>query len=155
MRGAARRFDLDPIAFALALASGIAIFAFQEGPELAIVGGLSVFAVAVASEYAIHRWRPKAPAPMTPAAWYHPLSPRQSEVAVLVAEGLPSKEIAARMGIGERGVETTIQNIFGKLSKHERRDFSSRTQIAVWVKERQMAVAKPTEAPAPKRPVPR
>ena len=161
MRAAVRRGEPDPVAFALGLATGVAIFAFQEGPEWAVFGGLSVVGVAFATKYALDRWvrvGPTTPAPVpttTDRPWYYPLTPRQSEVALLIAESLPSKEIAARLGIGERGVEATIQNIFNKLSDHEKRDFSHRTQIALWVRERQMAVAKPTTPPAPRGPVQR
>ena len=166
MRDVVRRWDLDPIAFALALATGIAIFAVQQGPEWAVAGGLSVLAVALATRYALSRQPSQIqtqpvpaspPSPVAPPAadrpWYHPLTYRQSEIAALVAEALPSKVIADRLGIGERGVEATIQNIFNKLSEHEHRDFSSRLQIALWVKERQMAAAKTPETPATKRPV--
>jgi non-specific serine/threonine protein kinase len=59
------------------------------------------------------------------------LTRREWEVATLVAEGLSNKEIAGRLVISERTVETHVSSILGKL------DFSSRSQVAIWVVERQ------------------
>jgi DNA-binding CsgD family transcriptional regulator/tetratricopeptide (TPR) repeat protein len=58
-----------------------------------------------------------------------PLSPREREVAVLVARGLSNPRIAAELIIGERTVQTHVGNILGKLG------LSSRVQVAAWVAE--------------------
>ncbi len=58
-----------------------------------------------------------------------PLAPREREVAILVARGLPNREIARRLKISERTAETHVQHILNKLG------FSSRAQIAVWAAE--------------------
>jgi predicted ATPase/DNA-binding CsgD family transcriptional regulator len=55
------------------------------------------------------------------------LTRREEEVATLVARGLTSKQIAARLFISERTAETHVDRILTKL------DFHSRAQIAVWV----------------------
>ncbi|GAB4009927.1 ATP-binding protein [Nocardioides ultimimeridianus] len=55
------------------------------------------------------------------------LTRRQREVAELVAEGLPNKEIATRLVISLRTVEGHVESILTKLG------FSRRTQIASWV----------------------
>lgn len=55
-----------------------------------------------------------------------PLSPRQREIADLIAEGLTNKEIAQRLLITVRTVETHIGHIFQKL------DVVSRAQVAAW-----------------------
>ncbi|RSN55216.1 LuxR family transcriptional regulator [Amycolatopsis sp. WAC 04182] len=59
-----------------------------------------------------------------------PLTPRESEIARLVAAGLSNREIAARLVIARRTVETHLQHISHKL------DFVNRTQLAVWVEQR-------------------
>ncbi|KFU80368.1 Predicted ATPase [Amycolatopsis lurida] len=59
-----------------------------------------------------------------------PLTPRESEIARLVAAGLTNREIAARLVIARRTVETHLQHISHKL------DFVNRTQLAVWVEQR-------------------
>ena len=56
-----------------------------------------------------------------------PLSRREREVAVLVAQGMTNRQIADRLVIAERTVEGHLERIRGKLSLH------TRTQIAVWV----------------------
>ncbi len=55
------------------------------------------------------------------------LSRREEEVASLVAQGLSNREIAERLVISERTVESHVQGILNKLG------FRTRTQIAAWV----------------------
>ena len=54
------------------------------------------------------------------------LSPREREVADLVAEGLTNREIAERLVISERTAEGHIHNILGKLQ------LDSRAQLVAW-----------------------
>jgi non-specific serine/threonine protein kinase len=54
------------------------------------------------------------------------LTPRERQVAVLVARGYSNPEIAHALVISERTVTTHVTNIFSKLG------FTSRTQIASW-----------------------
>jgi predicted ATPase/DNA-binding CsgD family transcriptional regulator len=56
----------------------------------------------------------------------HPLSPREQEVAVLIARGLTSKQIAAELVVSERTVDTHADHIRQKLG------VSSRAEIATW-----------------------
>ncbi|WP_433175083.1 ATP-binding protein [Actinoallomurus sp. CA-150999] len=59
-----------------------------------------------------------------------PLTPRESQVARLIARGLSDKEIAASLVIAPRTAEAHAQRILTRLG------FDSRARIAVWVTER-------------------
>ncbi len=59
------------------------------------------------------------------------LTRRETEIAALLAEGLSNKEIAARLVISQRTVETHVDHILGKLG------MTSRAQVAGWVAEHQ------------------
>ncbi|WP_308284311.1 alpha/beta fold hydrolase [Phycicoccus mangrovi] len=54
------------------------------------------------------------------------LTPRQSEVAALVAQGLTNREVAQRLHLSERSVESHVERIRLRLG------FRSRTQLAAW-----------------------
>ncbi|WP_268267636.1 response regulator transcription factor [Streptomyces kaniharaensis] len=55
------------------------------------------------------------------------LSRREQEVAGLVAQGLTNREIADRLVLSHRMVETHVSRIMTKLG------LGSRAQLAVWV----------------------
>lgn len=55
------------------------------------------------------------------------LTPREMEIATMVAEGLTSREIADAMHISSRTADNHVQHILDKL------DLRSRSQIAAWV----------------------
>ena len=55
-----------------------------------------------------------------------PLSPREQEVARLVARGLTNKQIGETLYVSERTAENHVQHILTKLG------FSNRSQIAAW-----------------------
>jgi len=59
------------------------------------------------------------------------LSPRESEVAQLVARGLSNREIAARLFLSERTVDNHVRHILDKLG------FDSRVQVATWLARNQ------------------
>lgn len=70
---------------------------------------------------------PAAPAPRRARAEAPGgLTPREREVAALVARGLSNRAIADQLVVGERTVETHVTNALGKLG------FTSRAQIAAW-----------------------
>jgi len=62
-----------------------------------------------------------------PASWPGPLTDREREVAMLVAEGLANRVIGDKLFITQATVARHIANIFGKL------DFTSRAQLIAWV----------------------
>lgn len=55
-----------------------------------------------------------------------PLSPRERDVAALVARGLTNRQIAAQLSISERTVDGHVARILSRL------DFATRAQIAAW-----------------------
>jgi len=71
------------------------------------------------------------PAPTAPRHTPLTLTPRQLEVARLVAQGLTNKEIASRLFVSERTAEGHIDQICNKLG------FNSRVQIAAWLIRRE------------------
>lgn len=69
---------------------------------------------------------------LEPWAGRGPLSARESEVAVLVADGLTNRQISERLHLSVRTAENHVENICNKLG------FTSRAQIAAWAVERGM-----------------
>ncbi|MEV0409190.1 LuxR C-terminal-related transcriptional regulator, partial [Actinoallomurus sp. NPDC050550] len=67
--------------------------------------------------------------PSTVGSDRSPLTPRETEIAHLVAEGMSNKEIAAKLVIAQRTAEGHVEHILSKLG------FTSRVQIATWVAE--------------------
>src|SRR5690242_1889464 len=74
---------------------------------------------------------PTSPAPQ--------LSPRELEVARLVADGLTNREIAGRLFISERTVDGHLEHVREKLG------VNTRAQVAAWV----VRQAEPVAAPKP------
>lgn len=56
----------------------------------------------------------------------HALSPREQEVAQMVAQGLTNAAIASRLGIAQRTAEAHVEHILDKLA------LRSRAQVAAW-----------------------
>jgi non-specific serine/threonine protein kinase len=79
--------------------------------------------------YALQQPREKPPAkPSAPAVSEGaPLTPRELQVARLIAEGRSNKEIAAELVISQRTAENHVEHILTKLG------FTSRAQVAAWV----------------------
>ncbi|TME44938.1 MAG: alpha/beta fold hydrolase [Chloroflexi bacterium] len=59
-----------------------------------------------------------------------PLSKRELEIAVLLADGLTNRRVAARLFLSERTVEWHLEQIFSKLG------FTNRAQVAGWIAQR-------------------
>jgi DNA-binding NarL/FixJ family response regulator len=101
----------------------------------AVAAGLAVFAVGevlgrVLRPRPVPAAIPAAVPAAVQAAASHPLSPRELEVAVLIAQGLKSKEVGSRLFIERGTVDKHIEHIYDKLG------FDSRPQLAIWLMER-------------------
>jgi DNA-binding CsgD family transcriptional regulator len=66
-----------------------------------------------------------------------PLTPREGEVAALVARGLSNRAIAEALVITESTAEVHVKRILSKLQ------FKSRSQIATWATQRALAPTQP------------
>jgi DNA-binding NarL/FixJ family response regulator len=134
----------DPFALVLAAVAAVTLLAFQEGPLVAILAALSVLVFRAEAAPILDRWAPKRPSPPVPTPppsgqpWYHPLTRRESEVALLVAEGLTNRQIGEHLHsertvdghLSERGVDAHVQNIMNKLNMNRR------AQLSAWVAEK-------------------
>ena len=77
--------------------------------------------------YALEEKKPSRLAPPSKRTSAMPLSKREVEIAELVAQGLSNKEIATRVFLSERTIETHVSNILNKLG------VNSRVEISSWV----------------------
>jgi len=75
-----------------------------------------------------------APEGAPPVPGGSPLTPREAQVAGLVAAGLTNADIADRLVISVRTVQGHLENILRKL------EFTSRAQVAAWVAAREQSL---------------
>ena len=92
--------------------------------------------------FAVEHKAPSRPAPPAKAAPDTLLTRRQLEIARLIADNLTNKQIAARLFLSDRTVETHVTNILNKLG------LNSRVQLTRWLAEQ-------TEAGLPRQANPR
>lgn len=88
------------------------------------------YAMPLSAALAVARGEAPAADTAAPRAAAKSLTRREKEVAELVAEGLGNREIAERLYLSKRTVDSHLEHIFTKLG------FTSRTQIVGWVRER-------------------
>jgi DNA-binding NarL/FixJ family response regulator len=100
--------------------------AYARGRAMTIDEGVAV---------AVQDKQPPTPAPEVRTEPDSGLTRRQLEIARLVADDLTNRQIAARLFLSERTVETHITNILNKLG------LSSRVQLIRWLAESASATA--------------
>ena len=83
----------------------------------------------LAAAIAVARGEGAAIADAADRAENKPLTRREKEIAALVAEGLGNREIAQRLFLSKRTIDSHIEHFFAKLG------FSSRAQLANWVRD--------------------
>jgi DNA-binding NarL/FixJ family response regulator len=64
----------------------------------------------------------------------YPLTRKEVEVAILVAQGNTNKEIASQLFNSERTIDNHVQHIYNKLN------IDSRAELALWVQERGLLI---------------
>jgi len=79
----------------------------------------------------LHLWREPLPEPVSLGAELQPapadgLTQREREVALLVADGLRSREVAERLGIASQTVKSHLKTIFDKLGVRNRVELARR-----------------------------
>jgi DNA-binding NarL/FixJ family response regulator len=106
------------VAWLLALLAGGAVLLFGELSPLLLRARLPEVVQPPASD----------PAPGRPGVY--PLTRKEIEVAILVAQGKTNKEIASQLFNSERTIDNHVQHIYNKLT------IDSRAELALWVQER-------------------
>src|SRR4051794_6913655 len=85
--------------------------------EVVIVGEASTFAEARADDHGADAWlvAPPRSVSVDPGQDVEPLTPRERDVLELLAQGLPNKAIATRLGISDQTAKFHVASICGKL----------------------------------------
>ena len=91
-----------------------------DASAIEVAGEAATLAEARAAGHAIDAFLvvPERGAPVEPPA--EPLTRRELDVLALMADGLPNKAIAARMGISDQTVKSHVASIIGKLAAANR-----------------------------------
>ena len=141
-------FDLDDYVYD-ALCAGASGFLLKDvtaerlfDAVRVIAAGEALLAPAVTrrliSEFS--RIRPRQATPPTAMAALRELTPRETEVLRLIAEGLSNPEIAARLVVTEETVKTHVSRVLGKLGLRDR------TQAGVTAYESGLVVPRSRES---------
>jgi len=141
-------FDLDDYVYD-ALCAGASGFLLKDvtaerlfDAVRVIAAGEALLAPAVTrrliSEFS--RIRPRQATPPTAMAALRELTPRETEVLRLIAEGLSNPEIAARLVVTEETVKTHVSRVLGKLGLRDR------TQAVVTAYESGLVVPRSRES---------
>src|SRR5262245_47809731 len=108
------RAEIDQTSFAIA--------GEFETPADARASGIEVDAILVAARPPTRRTNRRRSGDAVDEELVEPLTPREIEVIELLAEGLPNKTIAVRLGISDQTVKFHVASITGKLGAANRTD---------------------------------
>ena len=119
----------------LAAATVLANLALGVAWLLALLAGAAVL---LFGELSPRLLRTRSPVTVQPAqsaaeperSGAYPLTRKEVEVAIWVAQGKTNKEIAARLFNSERTIDNHVQHIYNKLN------IDSRAELALWVQDR-------------------
>jgi non-specific serine/threonine protein kinase len=103
-------------------------------PDDAAAANGPVWTLDRACDAAIELLTSKPSEPVVPRDVRVRLTPRETEVAQLVARGLSNREIALTLSIAERTATSHLEHVLNKLGFH------SRSQIATWVTEHKRTI---------------
>jgi DNA-binding NarL/FixJ family response regulator len=117
----------DPLGLVVAGSAGLASWLLHAPGPVAITCSLAVLAVKIGAGVLLRR-APNAEVKASPDRG--PLTRREWEICLPVAEGLTNKEIASRLFITEAAVDSHLAHVREKLGFH------SRAEISRWVTER-------------------
>jgi ATP/maltotriose-dependent transcriptional regulator MalT len=117
-----------------AMGSEAAVALALAAPHPAAAGGAPAAGLTGATVAHVAEYQPPTALPGT-------LTPREGQVAALVAAGLTNKAIAGELVISPATAARHVANILAKLG------FSSRAQIAVWAMDKQAEIAGPAVPP--------
>lgn len=119
-------FDLDEYVFD-ALRAGASGFLLKDVTAerlfeavRVVAAGEALLSPAVTRRLISEFARTRPPAAVTPPASLAALTPRETEVLRLVAEGLSNPEIARRLVVTEETVKTHVSRVLGKLGLRDR-----------------------------------
>ena len=116
----------------IAAVTVLANLVFRVALPLSLLAGVAVLLFGELSPRMMRVRVPTAvPPPSTDAeptsSGAYPLTRKEIEVAILVAQGKTNKEIAGRLFNSERTIDNHVQHIYNKLN------IDSRPQLALWV----------------------
>ncbi|HTH03353.1 MAG TPA: response regulator transcription factor [Vicinamibacterales bacterium] len=90
--------------------------------EVTVVGEASTLSAGRAAASAANAYVLLIPAAKDEDRLIEPLTPRETQVLELVADGLPNKAIARLLGVSDETVKFHLASVFGKLGASNRTD---------------------------------
>jgi DNA-binding NarL/FixJ family response regulator len=118
-------FDLDEYVYD-ALQAGASGFLLKDVPAETLFEAVRVIAAGEAllapaiTRRLIAEFARLRPRPQTPARGLDALTPRETEILALVAEGLSNREIALRLVLSDETVKTHVSHVLRKLGLRDR-----------------------------------